>query len=293
MATVEELGGVKTFGDLILSSNWMAVVEEVVRLGAEVDRLQAEKADLAIVEAIQVEVDQLRTEVDALNGRVDAIDTSVTDIRTILGDYFQLRLSTTRATYAVGSQAELFVKLHDLEGNPIAFTAADARPWIDFVTTYGRFAGAAGFVSRGGGQRAMSVQVNRDGEARVLLRAESAPGVTILDEERMFTTMQAQVADGSGTLEQIILGSRTPVEAGERGAWQLINREYDAAPGSGVRRFLDSSSQTWNSSRRSACAPGSARPCRTARCAATSTCMICSDVRRPLLEAGRRRQDSV
>ena len=242
MATLEELGGLKNPGDLIQSNDWMAVVNEVVRLGAEVERLEAEKADLTLVQALQTQVDGLQADLTTLGGRVDDVEASVASIRAVMDDYFQLTLSTTSVRYALGSQGTLTAVVRDLEGQRVEFAANEPRPWVDFVGTWGRLVPAPGFEtsSRGGaGQRSLQVQVNREGEARVLVRAESAAGVSDEDEVRMMATMQAMVANGSDTVQDVILQAQTPVEAGQRGAWDMIRAEYDASDDGAVRRYLD------------------------------------------------------
>jgi len=239
MATVEELGGIKNSGELILSADWMAMVHEVVRLGQEVERLQVEKADLSVVEALQVEVNGLRGEVELLGDQVQEVRDGLDQVRGTLDQYFQLTLSTSSLTHAVGSQATLTAIVRDLQGNRISYGTSEPRPWVDFVATWGRLLPATGFqASAGVGGRSLSVQVNRDGEARVLVRGETSAGISLADENRMLTTMQARLPGGE-TLEEAILQSNTPVQAQQRGAWTMLNAEYTGSGGGAVRNYLD------------------------------------------------------
>ena len=82
---------------------------------------------------------------------------------------------------AIGELCELTAKVTDLRGNPLSAP----YPWVDFVAAWGRLRSKGGFVTRpGAGDNSLSVQVNAQGIAQVLLRAEHSEGFAEAEEEQ-------------------------------------------------------------------------------------------------------------
>src|ERR1044072_3774932 len=62
---------------------------------------------------------------------------------------YRVSLETTKVEYALGEMARVTARLTDLEGQPVDLSNAAARPWIDFVTSWGRLKPLAGSESLG------------------------------------------------------------------------------------------------------------------------------------------------
>jgi len=193
------------------------------------------------LDALDASVGTLNEEVGKLTGELEQVQTDVGTFKGVLAQYFDLRLSTERVTYASGEEAVLVAQLRTLDGQPVAFADAQ-RPWVDFVTVWGHLRAADGFETQSGdssgGEQAVSVRVNGDGIAHVLLRAdvgkELPPEVHADVSALMTTKLQAQASIASA-----ILAAPTPTDAKNAGAFTAIAAEYDRPAAKSVRSFLD------------------------------------------------------
>ncbi len=71
-----------------------------------------------------------------------------------------------------------------LDGSDLDLGDPNTRPWVDFVTVWGTLKAAPGFTSRGGaGDQTLSVRVDSEGIAQVLIR--SARAEAFAEEEEL------------------------------------------------------------------------------------------------------------
>jgi archaellum component FlaC len=238
---ISRFGG-KTAGQLIRADDWNDLVAAIDALATglttdlntletETDtRLDADEAQLA---AAKAQLDTLATTVTELEGEVTALTQ-------LLGQYFRVNLSTSRVTYAAGEQATIVAQIRDLRDQPVTFTDAQ-RPWIDFVTVWGRLAAAPGFQSIGGdgagGDRVLSVRVNSTGQAQALVRAEIGVDLSPDVHADMAAALTTKLSPKS--VAQTILESATPQEAKSSGAFAAMAAMYDKKTAGGVRTYAD------------------------------------------------------
>jgi hypothetical protein len=245
-ALADALGG-KTAGELIRAIDWNALIDGVEAIDA---RLTASIATLAAdvdarFTAVNTRIGNAETRLTAAETRLTAAETGLTALRTTVEQlearFRRVTLTTSRVHYVVGESAEIIARLTDLRGAPLSFAGGAALPWIDFVTVWGQFRPVAGFERLGGvGDRTISVRVNTAGEARVLLRAENTGFFADEDELEVAAALgTAMPANENQTVAMTILGSSTPLEASQRGAFRALTTEYDRPDARSVREFTD------------------------------------------------------
>ena len=150
---LNELGG-KGSGQLIRSNDWNSLV-------AAVSGLQA------TVTSLSTSVDQRFAAVNqslaSVSGQLAAVDRRVAHLETVFKDYYRVNMITSQTIYAIGELAVITVQVTDLDGHVIVFAVPD-RPWITFLTTWGRLQADAGFDTLGGfGDRGVSVRTDTAG----------------------------------------------------------------------------------------------------------------------------------
>ena len=227
-ALADALGG-KTAGELIRASDWNGLIDAIeamdTRLTTDVDALGGR------VGTLEGQVDALQTEVGELTGTVEALRQN----------FRRVTMRTSRANAALGEVIEITGRITDLAGNPLELTNAATRPWIDFVTVWGQLKPAPGSQSIGGaGNRSISVRVDAQGEARVLLRSEHVHTIRDTEEQGMISALGRVVQQTGSTVAETILASGTPMEAQQSGAFQMISQEYLRAGATGVQAYADS-----------------------------------------------------
>ncbi|HEX7182498.1 MAG TPA: hypothetical protein VF756_11690 [Thermoanaerobaculia bacterium] len=221
MGNLADRFGGKQPGELIQAKDWNGLID-----GIE-----------AIETALTARVTALETQVDSLGSRLGGIETTV-DL--LLGQARRVSLSTGRVRYAIGELAEITARVADARSNPLDLADEAARPWVDFVSSWGHLRPVSGFRSIAGtGDRTLSVQVNAQGEAKVLLRAEHAEGFTQEAETHVSTTLTTVLPASNSSVLTTILEASTPMEADLRGAFQVMTREYDRIDAVNVRDYVD------------------------------------------------------
>ncbi len=235
---IDQLGN-REKGQLITKEDWNALVEtlEGVR-----DALSAQLGELE--DQVQAGFEQVGEQLDALGGRIDALETTVD----VLRRQYRVRLRTNRLNYALGEMVEIEALVTDFEGNPLDMGALPGRPWVDFVATWGQFKPADGFASRGGvGDRAISVQINAEGVARIRLRAEHAEGLSDDDDDEIVAALQTpiQVINSGGqtitkSVAQVFLDAETPraVQTNTQ-AYKVMTQEYQRVDSKVFGKYLD------------------------------------------------------
>lgn len=226
--------GNKAAGQLIRSADWNMLVAALDALSAQVtSEFAAVRSEFAAADA------ELRGLIDALDARVTTLETQLetlqTEVEPLLRQTYRVLLTTTKVNYALGELAELTAQVNDLQGNPVT-----DRPWVDFVATWGQLRPVRGFESRGGvGDRTISVRTNDQGIARVLVRAEHAEGFAEEDEDEVAVALTTRLRADNLSVAEHILQANTPLEARERGAFEILTTEYNRTDALLVRNYVD------------------------------------------------------
>ena len=232
---VDDFGG-KVSGELIKSSDWNGMLAKVEEL---LDTLSTNLG--ARIDALESRADDLENRASAAEGRLDDAEATLVLVR----DRFRrLDLNTTTTRFAIGQRGVITARVTALDGSPLDLGNAATRPWVDFVTVWGTLKAEAGFTSRGGaGDQTLSVQVNSEGVARVLIRAAHAEAFAEEEEQEIegFLSTRPQ-ASSSDTIADLILAANTPRDGAMSFAYQAISTEYDRAASSSppvFQRYVD------------------------------------------------------
>lgn len=220
----------KIDGDLIRAQDWNGLIAAIeaqmealsTTLGSRIDEVAASVADLdGRATTLEGQVGPLERLADALRARLRRID-----------------LEASRTTFALGQRGEIVARVTDIEGRPLDLGRGGQRPWVDFVTVWGSLKAAPGFTSRGGaGDRTVTVQVNGDGEARALIRAE--PGEALAEEQEQEVEAVLESAVGQRTVADMILAAPTPDSAEVRSAFETVTRAYERTDTRVMQTYLD------------------------------------------------------
>lgn len=241
--------GNKQAGQLIRHDDWNRLVAALDGLEENlVPRVTSLESTAATLTAHQLEQDaqlgRLDADITEVRGNLEQLTTRLdevsADLATWVDKYLTLTLKTTAQRYPVGAAAQVEARLANVRGEALDLSDSTSRPWIDFVASWGLLKPAPGFVSRGGvGERSISVQVNGEGVARILVRAEHGEGLSEEDELQVTTVLTGQVPGTSQTMNGAILEAATPVEAFHKGAFRLLSTEYDRKDVGSLRRYVD------------------------------------------------------
>lgn len=240
MGSLTDNFGNKAPGQLIRSQDWngliTAIEEMEIGLAGQVTALST-RVD-GVVQDLTAQIGSLSAEVAAVRTDLDGLRAEVVPV---LRDLWRLTLQTTRVRYALGDVAEIEAHVTDLAGRPLQPAEGEELPWIDFVAAWGQLKPSPGFTSLGStGDRALSVQVNADGVARVRLRAEQADGLPDDVDDEVASSLTTRLQATNLSVSRHILEAETPMEASRAGAFQVLAAEYDRADSSSVRKFVDS-----------------------------------------------------
>jgi hypothetical protein len=219
--------GNKAPGQLIRSQDWNVLVNAVesleTTLTSRIDTL--EQKVTADIELLKTDVAKLRTDLNALSTAIDPL----------LRQYYRVTIQTSIPFFVLGELAELTAHVTDARGN-----APAERPWIDFVAAWGQLKPANGFESVGGaGDRTISVRVNSQGIARVLLRSEHAEGFTDDDEREIAAAMTTRLQANNQSISHSFWQAATPMEAKTNGSFAIMTKEYDRADSRVMRDYID------------------------------------------------------
>lgn len=220
---ITELGKLndKEPGHLIRHDDWNTLVNAVI------DNLTATKAiqdldlpkqinDLSInlTKAISDLKTELKTDLDKLKQQVAPL----------LANYV-VTMQASKDRYAEGQLAEITLKVTALDGTLVA-----PKPWVDFVCTWGTLYAATGFASSNKGEsgNSLSVQVNDQGVAKVLLGAPTGLSMSVSELAPVQAVMMMTMGGGGQqSVADAILGAATPQDALAQQALALLNTEYD------------------------------------------------------------------
>lgn len=233
---VDDFGG-KVSGELIKSVDWNSMLAEVEGMIDNVSTVLGARID-----SLETRADSFETRTTAVEARLDNTETTLDLVR---GRLHRLDLSTTTTRFAIGQRGTITAQVRAIDGSPLDLSNAATRPWIDFVTVWGTLKAASGFTSRGGaGDQTLSVQLNSEGIAQVLIRsthAELFAEEEELEVEGFLSTLP--LLDSASTMAEMVLQANTPNDAAMSFAYEAISLEYDNTAGSSppvMQRYIDS-----------------------------------------------------
>lgn len=222
----------KSAGQLIRNSDWNTLIESLLAISATVADNRG-RLDQVIADAAT-----LRTELDSAVTRLDVVEADLDTLRTQLSpllENYLVRTSCERTRYAMGEVCVITAEVTTLTGEAIT-----DRPWIDFVTSWGRLRNAPGFESRPGvGGTSASVRVNSDGIARVQLRANHTEGFTETEEQEVEGSLKTRVEASNTTIARTILDAASPKEFTARAAFKALSLEYERSDSNAMRSYVD------------------------------------------------------
>jgi hypothetical protein len=220
----------KVSGELIRASDWNGLIAAIE---AQFAALETRLGDR--VTEIETDLAAAGQRIEELSAKVDPLDGLATALRARLR---RVDLAASRAIFAIGERAEITARVTDIEGRPLDLADAAARPWVDFVTVWGALKAAPGFTSRGGASsRTVTVQVNAEGQARVLLRAEHADAFAEEQEQEVAAVLSTSI--GSTNVASAFLDAPTPGSTELAGAYAVVSQAYERADTRVMQAYLD------------------------------------------------------
>jgi hypothetical protein len=220
----------KVSGELIRASDWNGLIAAIE---VQLESLEARLGDR--VAGLETDLAAAGQRIEDLGARVDPLQGLATALRTRLR---RVDLRASRASFAIGERAEITAQVTDIEGRPLALADAAARPWVDFVTVWGALKAAPGFLGRGGASsRTVTVQVDAQGQARVLLRAEHADAFAEEQEQEVSAVLSTSI--GSTSVASAFLDAPTPGSTDLAAAYAVVSQAYERADTRVVQAYLD------------------------------------------------------
>lgn len=270
--TITELGSFteKIQGDLIKHEEWNALVSSVKSIADElssvytrVDGLESfvgfeSGADYTLrgrIESLEGFVGEAgdTSDMDTLSGRVikleetDVVEqaefeTFMTDDYNDfkdsiepLRDQYVVTLETTKANYNLGERAVLTATVKTLDGD-----IPPNRPWVDFITSWGRLKPFDGFTTRSGiDGHSISVRTDSSGIAKVRVSSEHQQEMSEEDEIQVEGFFDTVVQAGGKTVMETL--NDAPNASGETaaGAYTEMKNVYQRSSMQFMHRFAD------------------------------------------------------
>lgn len=223
----------KAAGHLIRPQDWNTLIAALGEYGAALAAHDTDVADLkGRVTTLEASLAGLGAQVTAIDSRLDALEEQV---QPLLGQYL-VTLSCERQSYAMGELCELTARVTSLIGQPLAAPL----PWVDFVAAWGRLRARPGFVTRAGASdNSLSVQVDAQGLAQVLVRAEHSEGFSEDEELEVSAMLGMQVPAENFTLAQAFMAAATPTDNRAQAAYRVVSAQYKRADAATVRAWTD------------------------------------------------------
>ncbi len=229
----------KEDGQLIQAGDWKTLVGSIIAMGDALEKqVTAIKNAVTALDATTAQhaadISDLQDRVAALEDSDQAQETTLTRLAP-LGDHYRVTLETGKVHFALGQPAEITARVRTLEG-----AVPDPLPWVDLFCSWGRLQAVGGFNTRVGvGDRAMSVQVNDQGIARVRVRADHAADLSESDHLQVADMLEATVEGEEMTLARIIMETATPEDARARKAFGAVAASYERSGSHPFRKWAD------------------------------------------------------
>ncbi|WP_020408670.1 hypothetical protein [Hahella ganghwensis] len=222
----------KSAGQLIKHTDWNALITSIATIGTAVSDNQT-RLDL-----VEADAQALRNDLTAAIARLDTVEEDLDELRGQIApllDQYLVRTSCERIRYAMGEVCVITAEVTTLTGEPI-----EERPWVDFVSSWGRLRQVPGFTSRAGvGDNSVSVRVNNEGIAQVQLRADHTEGFTDTEEQEVQGSLQTLVEVSNTTIAQTLLAANSPTEFTAQAAFKALSKEYERADTNAMRSYVD------------------------------------------------------
>ncbi len=270
--TITELGSFteKIQGDLIKHEEWNALVSSVKTIADELSSVYTRVDGLESFVGFESGADYtLRGRIESLEGFVgEAGDTS--DIDTLSGrvikleetdvveqaefetfmtddyndfkdsieplrDQYVVTLETTKENYNLGERAVLTATVKTLNGD-----IPPNRPWVDFITSWGRLKPFDGFTTRSGiDGHSISVRTDSSGIAKVRVSSEHQQEMSEEDEIQVEGFLDTVVQAGGKTVMETL--NDAPNASGETaaGAYTEMRNVYQRSSMRFMHRFAD------------------------------------------------------
>ncbi len=222
----------KSAGQLIKHTDWNLLIESLMTIGTTVSGNQDR------LDQVEADAQALRNDLDSAVARLDTVEEELDGLRNQIApllEQYLVRTSCERIRYAMGEVCVITAEVTSLTGEPIS-----ERPWVDFVTSWGRLRSVPGFTSRAGvGDNSLSVQVNNQGMAQVQLRSDHTEGFTETEEQEVQTSLQTLVQTSNATIAQTILNASSPTEFTAQAAFSALSLEYERNDSNAMRSYVD------------------------------------------------------
>jgi len=218
-------------GELILADDWNELVKAIdQQISDAVSDLQGK------IDTINGTLNPLVTTVGALNTDVGELKTFRDKTQEALGQFYRLTLRTTSSRFAVGALAEIEAEVTTLAGQKVT-----TRPWVDFISTWGRLKAVGGFETlMSNGERALSVRTDADGICKVRLSAAFSEGVKEEDEKQFETLLNTPVtAQSQATYKTVFMSATSPADPSVQVAFKSMNTIYKSKNASVVQKYTD------------------------------------------------------
>jgi hypothetical protein len=218
----------KAPGQLILSTDWNDLTGNISSLESNMN--EAISSARKQIEDMDAALRELRESFTKYRDRVEPV----------IGQFYQVSISTSSATYALGELADIKVQVTDPLGGELVKGRERGRPWVDFVATWGQLKAAPGFdniVGQGG--RSVSVRVNDKGIAQVLLRSDHVAGFSDKEENDVAIALQTQVPGKGMNFAKYVKEAATPLTAKNEGALHIISQEYERKETPSMQHYTD------------------------------------------------------
>ena len=260
----------KVQGDLIKHNEWndlighlTTVAQELNALNTRVDSLQTftgyeESAAYTLrgrIEALEgfVGTSSDTAAMSTLSGRVtkleqtdvveqDEFDTFVNDEYTDfknsvepLRDQYVVSLQTTESSYNLGERAVLTATVKTLTG-----AVPSNRPWVDFMTSWGKLAAFDGFTTQAGiDGHSISVRTDSNGVAKIRISSENVKGLTEEDEAQVEGFFDTVVQSSGKSVRQVL--KESPNSSGDSAVavYGEMKKIYQRANMKSMQQFAD------------------------------------------------------
>ncbi|MCP4341031.1 MAG: hypothetical protein GY799_19625 [Desulfobulbaceae bacterium] len=264
------LGG-KNQGDLIKHGEWNTLISSVTTIAEELQELQVKVNEIETFVGFEQNVDYtLREKIETLEGFVgEAADTI--DIDTLAGrvrkleetdvveqeefntfmtndyndfkdsieplrDQYVVTLETTEANYNLGERAVLTATVRTLDNE-----IPPGRPWVDFITSWGKLKSFNGFTTRSGiDGHSISVRTNSEGIAKVRISSEHVQEQSEADELQIEGFFENIVPANNGrTVRQTLNDASNASGETAIAAYGEMKKVYQRSNMAPIQKFTD------------------------------------------------------
>lgn len=152
-----------------------------------------------------------------------------------LRDQYVVTLETTQENYNLGERAVLTASVKTLDGD-----IPTSRPWVDFITSWGKLKSFDGFTTRSGiDGHSISVRTNSDGIAKVRVSSEHQQELSEEDETQVEDFFGTVVQSTGNTVLQTL--NDAPNASGETAitAYNEVKKVYQRSNMAFMHSFTD------------------------------------------------------